>query len=67
MEVAPEVALDDQRGESARQCRLDLAPVLPKTGADTSSLVMPGLAMIAAGAALLLASARSMARRRRMI
>jgi len=43
-----------------------IAPVLPKTGANTSSLIMPGLAMIAAGAALLLASARSMARRRRM-
>ncbi|MFM7225204.1 MAG: beta strand repeat-containing protein [Actinomycetota bacterium] len=44
-----------------------IAPVLPVTGANTSSLVLPGLAMIAAGAALLLATARSMARRRRMI
>jgi len=44
-----------------------IAPVLPRTGANTSSLVLPGMAMIAAGAALLLASARSMARRRRMI
>ena len=40
-------------------------PVIPFTGANTSSLVVPAVGLLIAGLALMLATARSITRRRR--